>query len=226
MMSVLIQGPKQPGNDIDVYLRPLVEELLQLWDKKGVRVWDEHKHEEFDLRALLFLTINDWPALSNISGQTNKGYNACTHCLDETKSIYLDNFRKNVYPYHHHFLPHRHPLRKEGKHFNAEADTRPKPVHRTGAYVFGMIKDLNIIFGNGPGSQSVPNDPTTRHAPMWKNKSIFWELPYWEVLDVRSAIDVMHLTKNLCVNILGFLGLYGKTKDTPDARKDQQRHKG
>ena len=27
MMSVLIQGPKQPGNDIDVYLRPLVEEL-------------------------------------------------------------------------------------------------------------------------------------------------------------------------------------------------------
>ena len=27
----LIQGPKQPGNDIDVYLRPLVEELLDLW---------------------------------------------------------------------------------------------------------------------------------------------------------------------------------------------------
>ena len=25
MMPVLIQGPKQPGNDIDVYLRPLVE---------------------------------------------------------------------------------------------------------------------------------------------------------------------------------------------------------
>jgi hypothetical protein len=31
MMPVLIQGPKQPGNDIDVYLRPLVDELLQLW---------------------------------------------------------------------------------------------------------------------------------------------------------------------------------------------------
>ena len=28
MMPVLIQGPKQPGNDIDVYLRPLVYELL------------------------------------------------------------------------------------------------------------------------------------------------------------------------------------------------------
>jgi hypothetical protein len=28
MMPVLILGPKQPGNDIDVYLRPLVEELI------------------------------------------------------------------------------------------------------------------------------------------------------------------------------------------------------
>ena len=28
MMPVLIQGPKQPDNDIDVYLRPLVEELF------------------------------------------------------------------------------------------------------------------------------------------------------------------------------------------------------
>jgi hypothetical protein len=27
MMPVLIQGPKQPINDIDMYLRPLVEEL-------------------------------------------------------------------------------------------------------------------------------------------------------------------------------------------------------
>jgi hypothetical protein len=38
MMPVLIQGPKQPDNDIDVYLRALVEELLQLWQNEGVRV--------------------------------------------------------------------------------------------------------------------------------------------------------------------------------------------
>ena len=59
MMPVLIQGPKQPGNDIDVYLRPLVDKLLQLWSNEGVRVWDEYKQEEFGLRALLFVTIND-----------------------------------------------------------------------------------------------------------------------------------------------------------------------
>src|SRR3954465_13863352 len=57
---------------------------------------------------------------------------------------------------------------------------------------------------------------------MWKKKSIFWELPYWKVLCVRSSIDVMHMTKNLCVNLLGFLGVYGKTKDTPEAWEDQK----
>ena len=111
-----------------MYLRPLVDELLQLWAKPGVHVWDEHKQEEFDLKALLFVTINDCPALSNISGQTNKEYNACTHCLDETESIYLNKSRKNVYPYYRRFLPTRHQLRKKGKNFNTQAETRTKPV--------------------------------------------------------------------------------------------------
>jgi hypothetical protein len=79
MMPVLIQGPKQPENDIDVNLMPLVEELLLLWNNIGVRVWDEYKQEHFDLRELLFITINDWPALSNLLGQSNKGCNICTH---------------------------------------------------------------------------------------------------------------------------------------------------
>jgi hypothetical protein len=59
MMPMDIQAPKQPGNNIDVYLRPLVEDLLLLWSSIGVRVWDEYKHEHFDLRALLFIIIND-----------------------------------------------------------------------------------------------------------------------------------------------------------------------
>jgi hypothetical protein len=225
MMPVLIQGPKQPDNDIDVYLRPLVDELLQLWAKLGVRVWGEHKQEEFDLRVLLFITINDWHALSNISGQSNTGYNACTHCLDQTESIYLDKCRKNVYPWYRRFLLNKHPCRKKGKHFNGEIEIRSKPTRHTGDEVFDMVKDLRVIFGKSLGRQPVLND-ADGHAPMWKKKSIFWELEYWKVLEVRSVIDVMHLTKNLCVNLLGFLGLYVKTKDTQEAHEDQQRLKG
>jgi hypothetical protein len=93
------------------------------------------------------------------------------------------------------------------------ARQKPERSTRTSAEVFDMVKDLKVIFGKGPGSQPVPNGPD-KCAPMWKKKSIFWELPYWKVHEVRSAIDVIHLMKNLCVNILGFLGLYGKSKDT------------
>jgi hypothetical protein len=49
-------------------------------------------------------------------------------------------------------------------------------------------------------------------APMWKKKSIFWELPYWEVLDIRNAIDMMHVMKNLSINLIGFLECIGRQK--------------
>ncbi|XP_066166206.1 uncharacterized protein [Oryza sativa Japonica Group] len=180
-------SPKQPGNDIDVYLRPLVEDLKQLWKKEGVPVWDEDKQEEFNLRALLFVTINDWPALSNLSGQSNKGYKACTHCMDETESTYLKHCRKIVYMGHRRFLAANHPVRKKGKHFEHKADHRTKPKHRSGKTVLAMVKDLKVVFGKGPGSQHIESEDG--HAAMWKKNSIFWELPYWEFLDVRHAID-------------------------------------
>jgi hypothetical protein len=43
MMSMLNQDPRQPGNDIDVYLRPFVEEPLQLWREKDVPLQDENE---------------------------------------------------------------------------------------------------------------------------------------------------------------------------------------
>ncbi|XP_066349638.1 uncharacterized protein [Miscanthus floridulus] len=186
MMPILIQGPRQPGNDIDVYLKPLVEELLVLWNKPGVRVWDEYKQEHFDLRAMLFVTINDWPALSNLSGQTNKGYNACTHCFDDLDSIYLKRCRKVVYLGHRRFLPLNHQVRKKGKHFKGKPDHRKKPRNRTGEDVLAMVKDVKVVFGKGQGSESVPKD-ANGHAPMWKKKSIFWELPYWQVLETGDG---------------------------------------
>ena len=63
---------------------------------------------------------------------------------------------------------------------------------RTGDYVLAMVNDLHVIFGKGPGGLSVPND-AERRAPMWKKKSIFWDLPYWKDLgplfDRRDACD-------------------------------------
>jgi hypothetical protein len=34
---------QQPGNDIDTYFMPFVEDLKVLWYENRVEVWDEHK---------------------------------------------------------------------------------------------------------------------------------------------------------------------------------------
>ena len=182
-------------------------------------MFGEYKHENFDLRALLFIAINDWPALSNLSGQSNKRYQACTHYLEKTDSLYLKNCKKVVYMGHRRFLPLNHPLRRKGKHFKGQPATRAKPMFRNGKRVFSMVKDVHVVFGKGRGSQQISNDENG-HALMWKKKSILWELPYWEVLEICNAIDVMHLTKNLCVNLLGFLSSYGQEKGTLEERCD------
>ena len=45
-----------------------------------------------------------------------------------------------------------------------------------GKMVFEMVKDIKVVFGKGQDNRSVQSDDG--RAPMWKKKSIFWELPY------------------------------------------------
>ena len=60
MLSILVSGPKQPSDRIDVYLRPLIDELKELWNT-GVNCRDVKAKENFTLRAMLLWTINDFP---------------------------------------------------------------------------------------------------------------------------------------------------------------------
>ena len=66
--------PRQPENDIDVYLSPLIKYLTKLWDGGGgVVVFNGYQNETFKLCAMLFCTINDFPAYENLSGYNVKG---------------------------------------------------------------------------------------------------------------------------------------------------------
>jgi hypothetical protein len=64
VLTILVSGPKQPGDCIDVYLRPLVDDLKILWKPCVPKVWDEYKSEEFTMHAMLFTTINDNPLIA------------------------------------------------------------------------------------------------------------------------------------------------------------------
>jgi len=72
MMALLIPGPKSLGKDFDVFLEPLIEDLLDLW--KGVPTYDALTGKPFSLRAAVIWCIHDYPALSTLSGRSTKGY--------------------------------------------------------------------------------------------------------------------------------------------------------
>nr|GEZ44081.1 hypothetical protein [Tanacetum cinerariifolium] len=54
MLTLLIPGPKSPGKDIDVYLRPLIEDLKVFWDRKGVETIDVASGQKFNMRAMFY----------------------------------------------------------------------------------------------------------------------------------------------------------------------------
>ena len=89
----MISGPRQPKNDIDVYLSPLIEDLRLLWDE-GIEVFDSYEKVKFNLRALLFCTINDFSAYGNLSGYSVKGHCACPICKENTSYHKLKHGRK------------------------------------------------------------------------------------------------------------------------------------
>ncbi|KAG8367020.1 hypothetical protein BUALT_Bualt16G0029000 [Buddleja alternifolia] len=73
ILSMLIPGPTSPGNDIDVFLEPLIDELKDLWDH-GVETYDASTGTNFNLRAAILWTIHDFPGYGIISGWSTKGY--------------------------------------------------------------------------------------------------------------------------------------------------------
>ncbi|KAL0541386.1 hypothetical protein IC582_021428 [Cucumis melo] len=93
MLSIFISGPKQPRDDIGIYLEPLIDDLKLLWES-GVQCYDAYNEELFNLRTVLLWTINDFPAYGNLSGCSVKGYKACPICEDNTSSIRLKYGKK------------------------------------------------------------------------------------------------------------------------------------
>lgn len=212
MLSMLISGPKQPGNDIDVYLQPLVEDLKLLWDE-GVEVFDGFRNETFRMHAMLFCTINDFPAYGNLSGYSVKGHKACPICEAGTCFQQLKHGRKIVYLGHRRFLSKYHPYRKLKKAFNGHAEHGEAPIPLSGEQAYNRVKDITNAYGKSTKKATIMGS--------WKKKSVFFDLPYWCKLDVRHCVDVMHVEKNVCDSLIGtLLNIKGKTKDGINARLD------
>ncbi|XP_074305807.1 uncharacterized protein LOC141641029 [Silene latifolia] len=212
LLTMLISGPKQPGNDIDVYLEPLIEDLKMLWNV-GVEVFDAASGSKFQMRAMLYCTINDFPAYGNLSGYRLKTDKGCPVCGDDTESEWLEHSGKHVYMCHRRGLDPGHAYRKRKKAFYGKTEHRSAPLVLSGKEYHAQVKNIITEFGK-------PYKPPPNGVYHTK-KSIFWDLPYWEHLSVRHCIDVMDVEKNVFDSIIGtLLNVPNKTKDGVKARHD------
>src|SRR5438034_1830090 len=136
------------------------------------------------------------------------------------------------------FLPPSHRYRKMRKEFDVTEEKGRAPKHLDDKVVFELVKNIRVVFGKkvAKGKESTKKRKKTTEsddqikemghheedATGFKKLSIFFKyLPYWKDLDIRHAIDVMHVEKNVCDSILGILlDIKSKTKEGLKSCKD------
>ena len=77
-LTIIIPGPRSPKQRLDIYLQPLIVELLTLWHD-GKLTFDVSRKQNFLMRAALIWTISDFPAYAMLSG--NNIYSCVTFGL-------------------------------------------------------------------------------------------------------------------------------------------------
>lgn len=97
-LLMMISLPKQPGNDINIYLKILIKNLRILWEE-SVDVNGAYTNYNFKLCVMLFYTINDFFAYSNLSGYNVNGHKACPICEDDTCFHQLKKMIKYCLPW-------------------------------------------------------------------------------------------------------------------------------
>lgn len=203
MLSLLIPGPHQPGNSIDVYLEPLIEDLNHLWIT-GALTYDAVSKTTFTLKAMLLWTISDFPAYGNLAGCKVKGKMGCPLCGKNTDSLWLTNSRKHVYMCHRKGLSPAHSYRRKKTWFDGKVEHGKKYRILSGNNISSLLKNFKNDFGNkketgrkrsrvtavrtssdnedeDTDEEEERQDIDEEELSRWKKRSIFFSLPYWQV---------------------------------------------
>jgi len=187
--------------------------------------------------------VNDLPAYANLSGWSTKGRVACPNCADFTHSIWLKHGRKFRYMGHRKWLEPNHPYRFQKDLFDGTVEHGEPPHPPFGLDVLRQLKGVTFKDGKGyktstkrrcdvrgledvDGMHNCDDEEILKDIDgfieedidgeqvLWKKISILFDLPHWEHNLLRHNLDVMHIEKNICDNLIGtLLNLEGKSKD-------------
>jgi len=95
-LSMVIPGSSSPGRNIDVCLRPLIDELMQLWSSRAL-TYDISRKHNFFMRAALMWTVNDFPAYGMVSSWSTHGKLVYPYYMENNKAFTLTNGGKALF---------------------------------------------------------------------------------------------------------------------------------
>nr|GEV39531.1 hypothetical protein [Tanacetum cinerariifolium] len=194
--------------------KPLLDDLHTLFET-GVDTYDVSTKDNFNLRAIVLWTINDYPALGTLCGCPYSGIKGCVVCGKDTNCVRLSSSSKQSYVGHIRYLPYKHLLRKQKKAFNGQQEFLPALIPITEEQIYNEKR--NTTEEEGSSSQvNRQNDPYRKKFNIWYQK-----LRYWRHNSVPYCIDFMHVEKNVAKSLVGtLLHVPRKSKDGVNARLD------
>nr|GEV66541.1 hypothetical protein [Tanacetum cinerariifolium] len=198
-LTIIIPGPHSLKRSIDMFLEPLIDELIGLW-KDDVETYDAFNKQNFQLKATLMWTVNDFLAFGMLSGWSTHGKLSCPYCMEKSKAFTLQHGRKtSFFAYHRQFLPRDHSFRRNKDGFIKGQVERDEPPHRLSGKEFMRLR----VYHN------------------WTKRSVFWDLPYSHTKLIQHNLDVIYVEKNVFDNIFKIImDDKDKIKDNRKARQD------
>ncbi|XP_057757285.1 uncharacterized protein LOC130976432 [Arachis stenosperma] len=127
---------------------------------------------------------------------------------------------------HRRFLTQSHKYRLDRSQFDGQAESRdpPKKYYRTD--VLSQQCNMQVSFGKTStltAKRRRIGEDVDQDDSYWKKRSVFFDLSYWKDHILRHNLDVMHIEKNICDNVVfTILNDSVKSKDNLKARKDLQ----
>ena len=159
----------------------------------------------------------------------------CSRCLSDTCYLWLKNGHKKCYMGHRRFLEPNHEFRFDAESFDGFEEHREPPVPLSSHEISILTKDMKTTYGKlqqkssrkRHRNQIDENDTNVQQdTSIFRKRSCFFQLPYWETLLLRHNLDPMHIEKNVFENIAHtLLNVSKRSKDNLNARLDLQQLK-
>ena len=143
ILTLLILGPQTPGKDMNVFLRPLINELKDLW-VLGLETRDTVDNSVFTMCAALLWLVNDFPTQNNLSGWSGR-YKAYLTYNEDTPSLRVKG--KNIYFGRRRFFPITQSM-KQNRKFKGKVEKRPPPRRWT---TEDILRQMSLLPVTLPG---------------------------------------------------------------------------